>query len=674
MHAGRLLLASCLIGLALVASLPLAAQAVDQRLVYRAEQKVFQRFQSNDEKLVDPEDGRVWASDGPIHGLVMRSEGLVLHTPNGDRLLPNQKGRIELGAVGFLRGYLVVEPKSWGPVLVEGRDTGPWILELGGVRLPEGCHFALVGRQGPPLGLESGVVDLTNTTFTGARLLRTVGEEPEAGGWTALYTLTTRSFEGTRTSLRVRTHGPDGSLRLSLEGKVPPFNLKEVAYFDVRSRTLMLISGEAWGVAEGRMVGAIKGALNPCFVEACGAFYTAEAGTRTRPWGLTDAGTGAIVVGGETARELIVQRLELDAHWNAKKMEVARVWMPVEGSYDAKENARLHKTRLRLAGQMVNETVERAPHLHFGTWDTQKRWVPPSSPEEAMRQQMAGTVNSTSVQIFRRSTEWSVMPSPQGLVHLGVSVNVPTLKMPLHLSILADPASPASPIAINYAVTSYSINSSVPTPTLVATFPVAGGDSQIGIRLVGGDMIPHATFVLDRATGQLGPVPKDQPWAKVPEAQAPAPTAGPRPAESPAAKAERRAAEEKAANELLNRHLDAYNTKNLKVLEALYHHRFEASLQGKSIKHGDLQIPSYDSYKRAAVIKSYAEDFKKSPQSRVKVLTRKVYRDGIGSLWVLETRVAADDSKEPPLFLELRKVDYKFEDGLLVSGRYDHRR
>jgi hypothetical protein len=68
--------------------------------------------------------------------------------------------------------------------------------------------------------------------------------------------------------------------------------------------------------------------------------------------------------------------------------------------------------------------------------------------------------------------------------------------------------------------------------------------------------------------------------------------------------------------------------------------------------------------------RAYEEDFKKFPQSRVKVLTRKVYRDGIGSLWVNGTRVASDDSKETPHFLELRKVDYALRDGLLFSGRY----
>jgi hypothetical protein len=659
------LLTPCLLGLALLGQAPPTAAEQPQRLVYRGTKDLAKRFPTEDLRLVDPEDGRVWASadyDG----------GLVLHTPAGDRQLPKQKGRIELGAVGFLRGHLVVEPKGWGPVLVDGRDTGPWILELGGARLPEGSHFALVGRQGPPLGLASGV-DLTNTTFTAARLVRTVGEEPEAGGWTALYTLTTRGFEGTKTSLRVRTHGPDGSLRLSLDGKLPPFNLKEVAYFDARSRTVMLISGEAWGVAEGRMVGAIKGALNPCFVEACGAFYTAEVGTRTRPWGLTDASTGAIVVGGDTARELIVQRLELDGQWNAKKVEVARVWLPVEGPYDANQTARVYKSGLRIDRQMVNETVERAPHLHFGAWDAQKRWVPPGSPEEAIRQQMAGKTNTTTVQVFISSAQWSVMPSPQGLLHLGASLKVPTHKLALQLSVLVDPASPAAPITLDYAVGDARISYPAPSPTLVATFPVAGGDSQIGIRLVRGDMIPHAAFVLDRATGQLGPVPKDQPRAKAPEAKAPALMAAPGPAESPAALAERRAAEEKAAIQLLDRHLEAYNTKNLEALTALYDKGFEAQVQGKSKKYRDLKLPSYDSYNRTVILNSYAEDFKKSPQSRVKVLTRKVIRDVVGILSVLETRVAADDSKEPPLFLELRIAAYSFRDGLLVSGTYYHR-
>jgi hypothetical protein len=649
MHAGRLLLASCLIGLALGASLPLAAQTADQRLVYRGTTDFAKRFPSTVELPVDPQDGRVYATSD-------LTTSITLHSPTGDRVFGFSKLPAPLVPARFLRGHLILESSKG---FIEDAT------------LPPRTRFILVPKAGAPIGLASGI-DASNDTLGSARVVRAQGGDPAQDLLTALYVITTRSFEGMKTFLRARSHGPDGTVRMNLEGPAPSFDLGQVAYFNGPSKSLMLITGEVWNIAEGRVKGAIKGVANPWYVENTGAFYTADIGTRLRTWGVTDATTGAIVVGGSQARELIIQRLELDTQWNARRVELGRGFVPMEGPFAPEKTTDKRREALRPRSSQFDGGGDRMPRLVFGEPKTRNSW------EWGPR---LGEKVPVTLHPFTSSAQWTFMPSVSGLVHLGGVVHVPDQRRLVYLSLLLDPKSQAElPLVLGYTALDSNANMegtnmSPSRPDLLAEFPASEDGSRIGLRLVGpwAYNLGTGAFVLDRATGQLGPVPKDQPRAKAPEAKAPALMAAPGPAESPAALAERRAAEEKAAIKLLDRHLEAYNTKNLEALTALYDKGFEAQVQGKSKKYRDLKLPSYDSYNRTVILNSYAEDFKKSPQSRVKVLTRKVIRDVVGILSVLETRVAADDSKEPPLFLELRIAAYSFRDGLLVSGTYYHR-
>jgi hypothetical protein len=488
MCANRILVASCLIWLVLSDSTPLAAETPEARLIYSGTTDLAKRFPSRVALPVDPEDGRTYATTD-------LGSSVTLHTPAGDRVFGFSKLPAPLVAVRFLHGYLILESSKG---FIEDKAMPPM------------SRFTLVSRAGAPFGLASGIGE-TNDTLGPARVVRTRGGDPAQDLWTALYVITTRSFDGTKTFLRVRTHGPNGTIRGTMEGPAPSFDLGQVAYVDLPSRSLLLITGDIWDIAQGRMAGAIKGVANPWYVENTGAFYTAEVGPRQRPWGVTDANTGAIIAGGSQARELILQRLDLDAQWNVKRVEIARGFIPMEGPFSPEKTADKRREAVRPRASQFDGGGDRLPRLVFGEPKARKTWEWGAKGEKV----------PITLHPFASSALWTFMPTVSGFIHLGGVVSAGDQGRLVLLSLLLDPTSKSElPVVLGYTSTSSNSTSGASwtpsSPDMVAEFSASDDGSRIGLRIVGPWLydLGAAAFVLNRTTGSLEPMPKAPPPVK----------------------------------------------------------------------------------------------------------------------------------------------------------------
>jgi hypothetical protein len=252
-------------------------------------------------------------------------------------------------------------------------------------------------------------------------------------------------------------------------------------------------------VARGKPAGRIAGVDLLWWVESVGAFYTLDVReSPARPWGIADAKTGAIVGSGKHGGELILSRLEIDDKWNARRVEVARAVVPIEGHF-ARESA---ASVTQMAATEAERDYPSCPSLAFDI----------SDPET-------------------RGSRWHVMPSSAGPVLFAGQFWVTSgtgSPTSLWLSLLVDPQRPNDAIALYY-----SHSWIAGSPVMLASFPASPDGRVLGLRpiLARRDMwetvnysarlnVALTPFALERATGAIRPVP-DLSWRKAPTASKP---------------------------------------------------------------------------------------------------------------------------------------------------------
>lgn len=457
-----------------------SAQPAGERVVYKVPP-----WDGGAEPFVLPDPDDAMSVAKPLDG----DRSIVWHlSSGGERRIeyPNLEAGVTLHPTRFVRHALVVEAVPFWRM--KGKEYTN-VARFG---------FALPDRQ---IATMANVPFDVNTRIDRARIVPTVnGPTVTDRGFfaTALYAFTRRDFDGEKAIVRVVTYQPPEQ-PTTLDAPAQGVDIGRVAYFDQAKGVFVMVDGEVWDAARGKSAGRIAGVDLLWWVESVGAFYTLDVKeSPARPWGIVDATTGAIVGGGKHGGELILSRLEIDETWKARRVEVARAVVPIEGHF-APESA-------AAATQMAATEAERdypsCPSLAFDI----------SDPET-------------------HGSRWHVMPSSAGPVlftgHFWITTQAGSLAS-VWLSLLVDPQRPSDPIPLYHSYSSVS-----GSPVMLATFPASPDGSVLGLRPVFArrDMwetvnysarmnVGLTPFALERATGTIRPVP-DLSWRKAPAAPKP---------------------------------------------------------------------------------------------------------------------------------------------------------
>lgn len=440
----------------------------------------------------DPDDGWTWLGFGD-NTLRYRGKAYPFSGYSGPGQWPS------VSKLGFFDGYAVFEavPGFVPPIAPEGRETPRFMLTRG---------------TGERVFLSPGV-DPKSGTVEGAVLIWTRGGDPKQDRWSAVYEVSVRGFEGVKRRLRVRTYGPDGTVRKTLEGPEFGFDLKlqlgeqpTIAFVDLRARALVLVTGEVWDIESGRTIGRITGVDHPLYLRTTGEFYTLALGRTARQWGLADATTGDVVAGGEDGRELTIGRVVIDTLWRARAVPLVSVVIPAPGDVDP-----------RVA---EDDWSKRGPTDPFLLRRTFTYRVPKQDLD--MR---TGKVIRTQEERYRLESIYRIMPGRSGLVDIQGYAWVPSHGVLLGLAIVADPERPASPVALGYGL-GYGIfppneNSLDRISREWTQSRGQGGQADIatapatpdGASLAVWSRLNGASFLYDRKTGSIYRLP-EQPWAE----------------------------------------------------------------------------------------------------------------------------------------------------------------
>jgi hypothetical protein len=632
-------------------SAPAANPAKAARVVYEAERDPSERLPWRRVPAVtgvqadggqDPDDGWTWLGFGD-NTLMYRGKAYPFAGYSGPGQWPS------VSKLGFFDGYAVFEavPGFVPPIAPEG-GAAP--------------RFMLTRGTGERVFLSPGV-DSKAGTVEGAVLIWTRGGDPKQDRWSAAYVVSVRGFEGVKRRLRVRTYGPDGTVRRTIEGPEFPFDLKlrlggqpTIAFVDLRARAVVLITGEVWGIESGRSIGHLTGVEHPLYLRTTGQFYTLTLGSTGRQWGLADARTRDVVAGGEDGRELTIGRVVIDTLWRARSVPQVSVVIPAPGDLDP-----------TVAEDDWSRRGPTDPFMLrlFSTY---------SVPSQDLDRR-TGQIIRTQETHHRLEGIYRIMPGRSGLVDIQGYAWLPSHNLQLGLSIVADPERPASPVALGYGLgygTSPPNESSLQLISLewtqargqgwqvdLATAPATPDGSSLAVwsRLSG------ASFLYDRKTGAISPLP-EKPWSEPVSVPGDAPSASaPTPAPPTPDEAARWSEREREATAILDRRLAFYNAKQADSLLALYSDAVTIRLYEPG------SIKDYGPVELAEIAELYKRHFSKLPRARLAVTSRRFIREA-DYLFGIEEHGPARDSRDNLLPLEQVRTAYGFRDGRIRAIYY----